>query len=74
MVGGNCIINFGSGNLGIGTTAPAAKLHVNGGIMLDGTDTTGVGSSAKVGTIQYYNGNFYGLKAGTPPTWVQLNN
>ena len=63
-----------TGNVGIGTTAPAAKLHVAGGIMLDGTDTTGVGATSKVGTIQYFNGNFYGLKAGTPPTWVQLNN
>ena len=63
-----------SGNVGIGTTVPAAKLHVAGGIMLDGKDTTGVGATSKVGTIQYYNGNFYGLKAGTPPTWVQLNN
>jgi hypothetical protein len=38
------------------------------------TDTSGVGSTANIGMIMYYNGNFYGLKAGSPPTWVQLNN
>jgi hypothetical protein len=38
------------------------------------TDTAGIGSTANVGTMMYFNGHFYGLKAGTPPTWVQLDN
>lgn len=38
------------------------------------TDTAGVGSTANIGTIMYYNGHFYGLKAGVPPTWVALDN
>lgn len=38
------------------------------------TDTTGMGSTANIGMMMYYNGHFYGLKGGTPPTWVQLDN
>jgi len=37
------------------------------------TDTTGVGSTANVGSMMYYNGHFYGLVAGSPPAWKQLD-
>jgi hypothetical protein len=43
-------------------------------IQQTGTDTAGIGSTATIGTIMYFNGHFYGLKAGTPPTWTQLDN
>ena len=39
-----------------------------------GKDTTGIGSTANIGTTLYYNGHFYGLIAGTPPVWKQLDN
>jgi hypothetical protein len=39
-----------------------------------GKDTTGIGSTANIGTQLYYNGHFYGLIAGEPPTWKQLDN
>ena len=63
-----------SGNVGINKLTPLAKLHVNGGVMMDGKDTSGVGSTAKIGIMQYYNGHFYGLIAGSPPLWKQLDN
>lgn len=43
-------------------------------ITFSGKDTTGLGSTANVGKMLYYNGHFYGLKAGAPPTWIQLDN
>ena len=43
-------------------------------VQFKGTDTTGVGSTANIGHIMYYNGHFYGLIAGTPPIWKQLDN
>jgi len=45
-------------------------------IQLIAGDTTGVGSTAAIGTIVYKtsDAHFYGLKGGTPPTWVQLEN
>lgn len=41
---------------------------------LTATDTTGIGSTANIGTMMYFDGHFYGLIAGTPPTWAQLDN
>lgn len=39
-----------------------------------GKDTTGIGSTANIGTTLYYNGHFYGLIESTPPSWKQLDN
>lgn len=44
-----------------------------GASKLTATDTTGVGSTANIGTMMYYDGHFYGLIAGAPPTWNQLD-
>jgi len=83
------------GKLGIGTTAPATKVHIKDGAIragvvayteIDSTkvkskaiqmiagDTTGSGSTANIGRIHYYNGHFYGLIAGSPPAWKQIDN
>ena len=39
-----------------------------------GTDTTGHGSTENVGLQMYFNGHFYGVIAGEPPIWKQLDN
>lgn len=50
-----------------------ATAHM-GAIKLTAGDTTGIGSTANVPMIMYFNGHFYGLIGGTPPTWEKLNN
>ena len=58
----------------LGTTLyPWNAIHTKR-VSLPATDTTGIGSTANVGTMMYYNGHFYGLKPGSPPVWVQLDN
>ena len=37
----NCIICYGGGNVGIGTTSPSAKLHVAGNAIITGDTATG---------------------------------
>jgi len=46
-----------AGNVGIGVTAPAAKLHVAGGIQM--ADDTATASATKVGTMRYRTGTEY---------------
>lgn len=43
------------GNVGIGTTAPSAKLQVNGGVKL-GSLATGTCNASTAGTMQYVAG------------------
>lgn len=43
-------------------------------LKLTGTDTTGLGGTPNIGRMMYYNGHFYGVVAGVPPAWVQLDN
>lgn len=64
----------GTYNQYIGTPGSPWNATYTKRVNLPATDTTGVGSTANVGTMMYYNGHFYGLKAGLPPTWVQLDN
>lgn len=64
----------GTYNQYIGTPGSPWNATFTKRVNLPATDTTGVGSTANVGTMMYYNGHFYGLKAGLPPTWVQLDN
>jgi hypothetical protein len=52
-----------SGNVGIGTTAPDAKLQVDGGIQM--ADDTDAASAAKVGTMRYRTGTEYVEVTGT---------
>ncbi|MCK9220206.1 MAG: hypothetical protein M0P47_09180 [Bacteroidales bacterium] len=58
--------------LNIGTVSTTVTV-LTPKIQCSGTDTTGHGSTANLGTIMFYNGNFYGLIAGDPPSWAKLN-
>ena len=55
------------------TSAGVNHLNIVKQVFL-GKDTTGIGSTANIGTTLYYNGHFYGLIAGEPPVWKQLDN
>ena len=52
-----------SGDVGIGTTDPKSKLHVNGGIQMAGD--TAAASADKVGTMRYRTGTEYVEVNGT---------
>ena len=52
-----------SGKVGIGTTSPASKLHVAGGIQM--ANDTATASAAKVGTMRYRTGTEYVEVTGT---------
>ena len=66
--------NYFSGNVGIGTTNPSARLHINGGVKIEGTNTlefgAGVaGKEANAGKIGYqtFSGDSLDIVgAGTP--------
>lgn len=63
--------NVFMGKMGIGTTAPASQLHVNGGITLgNDTDTCPGAANAKLGTMRFSGGAFSACLAGG---WAPLN-
>lgn len=64
---GSDISNNNAGNVGIGTTTPAAKLEVNGGVKIANDASTC--DSSKQGTMRFVGGNFQGCD-GT--SWVTM--
>ena len=69
----NMVVNE-TGNVGIGTTAPAAKLDVNGYIKLGSSD--GLGDiTPQPGMIRFSNttNKFQGYVGGSTNAWVDLN-
>ena len=67
-VGGSTLVVSG-GNVGIGMTAPGAKLDVGGGVKLANDDS--VCNAAKAGTIRFTGTNFQGC---TGTAWLTLEN
>ena len=65
-----------TGNLGIGTTSPASKLDVNGGIRM--ADDSSTASASNVGTLKYYtsgNNSYVDMCMQTGATtyaWVNI--
>jgi hypothetical protein len=58
---------LGTGNVGIGTTTPQARLDVNGGIRVGNEDTNC--TSSNIGTLRYNNG---GLQVCRAEGWSYL--
>ncbi len=66
-----------AGTTGTTIHTPTEKITIlgSGAVRMALQDTTGIGSTANVGCLPIYkNGHYYGLVAGTPPTWKQLDN
>ena len=67
-----------SGNVGIGTTTPEAKLEVNGGVRLNTTDARPGCDDSKRGMLWFTNGGTGNddlqicMKTGATPTWKNL--
>ena len=65
-----------NGKVGIGTTSPASKLQVNGGVQI--ANDTDAASADKVGTLKYYvsgNNSYVDMCMQTGPTayaWVNI--
>ena len=59
-------------NLTAGTVT--STITITPKIKYVGTDTTGVGSTANIGTTMLFDGHLYIVVDGTPPTWKQLDN
>jgi hypothetical protein len=72
-------IYFNSGNVGIGTIAPAGKLDVNGDICLGSVCRTtwpsgaGTGAFTDTGTTAYYNGGNVGIGTNSPVPLVNTD-
>jgi hypothetical protein len=62
------LLNSGGGNVGIGTSAPAAKLAVNGGVNIGGTSDPGAGNLAVTG-----KGTFGQSSASSFPLYVHAS-
>ena len=62
---------YTAGNVGIGTTTPAATLDVNGSIRT-GNDVS-VCSSTNAGAIKYISGSFYGCNGTTWTAFASAN-
>ncbi|MFA6329163.1 MAG: fibrinogen-like YCDxxxxGGGW domain-containing protein [Candidatus Micrarchaeia archaeon] len=68
-VGPKVSFDMTSGNVGIGTTAPASKLQVSGGEIQTGTSGTAC-SGSNAGAIRWSGSHFYGC---TGSFWIQLD-
>ena len=68
------VIQPSSGNVGIGTSSPSAKLHVDGTVRIDNQNSsTPTGPNASAGTVTNYWGTADGTFLSTPSTWLKIN-